>query len=89
MLPIRPATITFAKCLQRRNFIKNSSLVLGLGIGGISIPSIGSANPPTYTGEVKEKKNSREVRVASVSLKDLWPETTRESRIKRILERME
>src|SRR6266540_3807082 len=74
---------------SRRNFIKNSSLILGLGVGGVSIPSIGSAKPSTRIDKIDEnKKLPREVCVASVSLKDLWPDATRESRIKRILERM-
>ena len=74
---------------SRRNFIKNSSLVLGLGVGGVSIPSIVAAKPSTRTEKIDGNiKLPREVCVASVSLKDLWPDTTRESRIKRILERM-
>jgi hypothetical protein len=55
---------------------------------GASIPSIVNANPFTRT-DPETKKLPREIRVASVDLKGLWPDTTRESRIKRILERME
>jgi len=85
------------KNFSRRNFIKNSSLGLGVGIVGASIPSTLTADPSTRianpfskTGHVEEnKKLPREVCVASVDLKGLWPDTTRESRIKRILERME
>jgi predicted amidohydrolase len=75
---------------SRRNFLKNSSLVLGAGIGGVSLPSLGNARPSTKPDKIYEnKKLPREVCVASVDLKGLWPDTTRESRIKRILERME
>jgi beta-ureidopropionase len=75
---------------SRRNFIKNSSLAFGLGVGGASVPFISTANPSTRKDNGSEnKKLPSEVRVASVDLKGLWPDTTRESRIKRILERME
>ena len=78
------------KNVSRRNFIKNSSLGLGAGMVGAAIPSIATANPHTGTDDVNEKKKlPREIRVASVDLVGLWPDTTRESRIKRILERME
>jgi len=72
---------------SRRNFIKNSSLGLGGGILGISNPLMWSEN--SSPGTVKDKKLLREICVASVDLKGLWPDKTRESRIKRILERME
>lgn len=69
--------------VSRRNFIKRSSLGLGTGIVSVS-------NPSTGTDDVTEnKKLPREVCVASIDLKGLWPDTTRESRIKRILERMD
>ena len=78
------------KNVSRRNFIKNSSLGLGTGMMGAAIPSIVAANPFTSNEHINEtKKLPREIRVASVDLKGLWPDTTRESRIKRILERME
>src|SRR5258705_10095899 len=78
------------KTFSRRNFIKNSSLGLGVGIVGASIPSTITADPFTKTGRAGEnKKLPGQVCVASVDLKGLWPDTTRESRIKRILERME
>ena len=78
------------KNVSRRNFIKNSSLGLGAGIVGVSIPATGAANPSTSNDHVNgNKKLPGEVCVASVDLKGLWPDTTRESRIKRILERME
>ena len=73
---------------SRRNFIKNSSLGLGTGILGISNPSDVECQI-LLPGTVKDKKLPREICVASVDLKGLWPDTTRESRIKRILERME
>jgi len=77
------------KNASRRNFIKNSSLAFGLGIGSTAIPSITKASPRTPDHGNGIKKLPREVCVASVDLKELWPDTTRESRIKRILERME
>ena len=74
------------KNFSRRNFIKNSSLGLGVGIVGGAIPSTITANPSSSTYNGKENKRlPREVRVASVDLKGLWPDTTRESRIKRVL----
>src|SRR5687768_7238481 len=78
------------KNVSRRNFIRNSSFGLGAGSltlgGGILSVSAASA----MTNDVYEnKKLPREICVASVDLKGLWPDTTRESRIKRILERME
>lgn len=69
--------------VSRRNFIKKSSLGLGAGIVSVSGPAI-SAKAGT-----ENKKLPREVCVASIDLKGLWPDTTTESRIKRVLERME
>jgi len=78
------------KNFSRRNFIRNSSLGLSAGMMGASIPSIAAANPFTAADHGNEKKKlPREICVASVDLVGLWPDTTRESRIKRILERME
>src|SRR5262245_5781148 len=75
---------------SRRNFLRNSSLAFGLGMGGVSIPAISNANPLTGANNGDDiKKLPSEVCVASVDLKELWPDTTRESRIKRILARME
>jgi beta-ureidopropionase len=68
--------------VSRRNFIRQTSLGLGAGIVGVSVPSC-KVNIP---GD--KIKSHREVSVASVDLKGLWPDTTRESRIKRILDRM-
>ena len=78
------------KNVSRRNFIKQSSLSLGaapLGLGG-GIVGVSSATAMMH-GAHEDKKLLREICVASVDLKGLWPDTTRESRIKRILERME
>jgi predicted amidohydrolase len=86
------------KNTSRRNFIKNSSLGLGVGIVGGSIPSAITAHPsnstsnlPTRTDKVNEnKKLPTEARVVSVDLRSyLPPDSTTESRLKRILERME
>jgi beta-ureidopropionase len=85
------------KKVSRRNFIKKSSLGLGTGSLSLSAGSLGFgagivslSNLSTSTNHVNEnKKLPTEVCVASVDLKGLWPDTTRESRIKRILERME
>lgn len=71
------------RSVSRRNFIKQSSLGLGAGMTGV-------INPSTGTNDVNEnKKLPKEVCVASIDLKGLWPDTTRESRIKRVLERMD
>jgi len=74
---------------SRRNFLRNSSIAFGLGVGGVSIPAISTARPLPGTNNGENKKLPSEVCVASVDLKELWPDTTRESRIKRILARME
>src|SRR5258705_11349284 len=79
------------KNTSRRNFIKNSSFGLGVGIVGVSIPPAITANPSIRTNNLTEnKKLPTEIRVASVDLKSyLPPDSTTESRVKRILERME
>ena len=69
--------------VTRRNFIRQTSAGLGAGIVGMSIPGCASTSP------VEGKKMARRVSVASIDLKGLWPDKTRESRIKRMLERME
>jgi beta-ureidopropionase len=68
---------------SRRNFIRQTSFGIGAGIVGVSLPSCNTViqNP--------DGKIPREVIVASIDLRGLWPDTTRESRIKRILQRME
>ncbi len=68
--------------VSRRNFLRQISLGLGAGLVGVTVPSCTSGNP------VKIKKLPRQVCVASLDLKGLWPDSTRESRIKRIMERM-
>src|SRR5687768_1009438 len=76
---------------SRRNFIKNSSLGLSVGIVGASIPSAITANPSNRTDHNTEnKKLPTEVRVVGIDLRSyLPPDSTTESRVKRILERME
>jgi hypothetical protein len=67
--------------LSRRNFLKNTSLGIGGGLVGASLISCNSSPG--------KRKMPREVCLASIDLKGLWPDTTTESRIKRILKRME
>jgi beta-ureidopropionase len=69
--------------VSRRNFIRQTSAGLGAGLVGLSIPGCATALPS------ESKKMARKVSVASVDLKGLWPEKTREARIKRMLERMQ
>ena len=68
---------------SRRSFIRKTSAGIGAGLVGLSVPACGA------TGRTEERKMARPVSVASIDLKGLWPDKTRESRIKRILERME
>lgn len=69
--------------VSRRNFIRKTSAGLGAGIVGLSIPSCSGGDSET------KRSMARKVTIASVDLKGLWPDKTRESRIKRMLERME
>jgi beta-ureidopropionase len=69
--------------VSRRNFIRQTSVGLGGGLAALSIPAC------TAAGAAESKAMARKVKVATVDLKGLWPDKTRESRIKRILERME
>jgi beta-ureidopropionase len=69
--------------VSRRSFIRKTSAGLGAGFVGLSIPGCGT------TAREEGRKMARPVSVASVDLKGLWPDKTRESRIKRILKRME
>ncbi len=69
--------------VSRRNFIRQTSAGLGAGIVGLSVPACATAS------REEVKKMSRRVSVATVDLRGLWPDKTRESRIKRMLERME
>ena len=69
--------------LSRRNFLKNTSLGIGGGIVGTSMLSCSQASAGN------RGKLPREVCIAAVDLTRLWPDSTRESRINRILLRME
>lgn len=71
------------KNVSRRKFLTRTTLGLGAGIVGVSLPSCNSGN---NEGPVKLP---REIIVASLDLRGLWPDSTRESRIKRMLDRME
>ena len=72
-----------SKGVSRRNFIRQTSAGLGAGIVGLSIPACDDG------GSSEGRKMARKVSVATVDLKGLWPDTTRASRLKRILERMQ
>jgi len=67
---------------SRRNFIKQTSLGLSAGVFGISNPISRARN------DIKNGKLPREICISSIDLKGLWPDTTTESRIKRVLSRM-
>ncbi len=71
------------RSVSRRNFIRQSSAGLGGGLVGLSISACAPSDP------AESRKMARRVSVASIDLKGLWPDRTRESRIKRMLERME
>ena len=71
------------RSVSRRIFIQQTSAGLGAGLVGLSIPAC------TTSGKIESRKMARKVSVASVDLKGLWPDRTRESRIKKILERMQ
>ena len=66
---------------SRREFLKQSSF--GLGAGMVSLPVF--RNDSTQAG----RKLPREVTVVSIDLVGLWPDKTTESRLKRMMERME
>ena len=68
--------------VSRRNFLIKTSLGLGAGIAGTSL----SAFKPVNSEE--EKISSQKICVSSIDLKGLRPDSTRESRIKRVLNRM-
>jgi len=70
------------KRVSRRMFLKQSSLGLGLGVTGTPIPAA------TMKADKDSQKLPREVCVASVDLRGLWPDKTTESRLKRILQRI-
>jgi beta-ureidopropionase len=69
--------------VSRRNFLRQTSVGLGAGLVGLSIPAC------TVAGQAESRQMARKVSVATIDLKALWPDKTRESRIKRMLERME
>jgi beta-ureidopropionase len=71
------------KGVSRRNFLRKTTAGVGAGLVAISVPGCTTEAPPVG------KKMARRVSVATVDLKGLWPDKTRESRIKRMLERME
>jgi predicted amidohydrolase len=69
--------------VSRRNFLRQTSTGVGAGFLALSIPAC-----ETYIPR-QSNKMARRVSVASIDLKGLWPDKTRESRIRRMLERME
>ena len=71
------------KSVSRRNFIRRTSAGIGAGIVVAAIPSCNKS------GEDEKRKLPREITVTGIDLRGLWPDTTRESRIKRILQRMD
>ncbi len=73
------------KEVSRRSFLKKTSVGVGLGIIGTSSSVFTESVKPLE----KEKRLPREVWVATVNLKGLWPERTIEARMKKMLQRME
>ncbi len=67
---------------SRREFLKQSSLGLGAGITGASLPSFGREAKPSA------KKLPREVTVVGIDLLG-WPDKTTELRLKRMMARMD
>lgn len=73
------------KNTSRRNFIKQSSLGLGAGIAGLSV-----YNPFNRTDNVIiNKKSARTICAAGIDLRGFLHDTTTESRVKGVLQRME
>jgi beta-ureidopropionase len=68
--------------VTRRNFLKQTSLGISAGIAGSALTSLSPGKP------AEEIKLSRNLSVATIDLKGLWPDSTRESRIRRVLDRM-
>ncbi len=68
---------------SRRKFIRQTSAGIGAGIVVASIPSCNTS------AKDEKRKLPREITVAGIDLRGLWPDTTRESRIKSVLRRME
>lgn len=71
------------KNVSRRNFLKQTSLSVGAGITGAAMTSFKTDN------SAENVILPRTICVATIDLKGLWPDTTRESRIRKVLERME
>jgi beta-ureidopropionase len=71
------------KGVSRRNFIRQTSAGIGAGIVVAAIPSC------NQSGENGKIKLPREITITGIDLRGLWPDITRESRIERILRRME
>ena len=71
------------KTFSRRSFIRNTSTGIGAGIVGAALPACNGSSIK------RNEKLPREITAAGVDLRGLWPDKTRESRIKRILQRME
>jgi beta-ureidopropionase len=69
--------------VSRRNFLRQTSAGLGAGLVGMAIPACATS------GQGVNGQMARRVSVATVDLNGLWPDKTRESRIKKILERMQ
>jgi predicted amidohydrolase len=70
------------KNVSRRNFLIKSSIGLGAGIAGATMSSFKPEN------SVDTIKLPGKICVATIDLKGLWPDSTRESRIRRVLDRM-
>ncbi|MEX2234808.1 MAG: carbon-nitrogen hydrolase family protein [Cyclobacteriaceae bacterium] len=68
---------------SRRDFLRKSSLGLGAGMAGVSLPVF---KKEPVAGN---KKLPREVTVVSIDLVGLWPDKTTESRLKRMFARMD
>jgi beta-ureidopropionase len=69
--------------VSRRSFIRRTSTGLGAGLVGMSLSAC------TAASQSDSRQMARKVSIATVDLKGLWPDTTRASRLKRLLERME
>lgn len=69
---------------SRRNFLKHSSLGVGTALLGMNIPVLASDHHV-----IRSKKLPRQICVVTMDLKAYeWPDKTRESRVKRMLDRM-
>ncbi len=70
------------KDVSRRNFLKHTAVGVGAGIAGAAMTSFKAESVQ------QEVKPARNLCVATIDLKGLWPDNTRESRIRRVLDRM-